>query len=125
MFDDGRAILDDIIKNKRLRPRAVAGFWPANSIGEDVEIYRDEDRADTIARFHFLRQQRHKREDQVCRSLADFVAPRDSGRIDYIGGFVVSAVSGSKENVTEYICDQHNSYKNINYFEIKIYKRYG
>ncbi|MDP7012025.1 MAG: methionine synthase [Verrucomicrobiota bacterium] len=93
LFDDGQQILDDIIAHKRLRPRAVAGFWPANSIGEDVEVYSDEDRADTIARFHFLRQQRQKREGQVCRSLADNVAPRDSGRIDYLGGFVVTAGS--------------------------------
>jgi len=91
LFDDGRAILDDIIKNKRLRPRAVAGFWPANSIGEDVEVYVDENRTRTISQFHFLRQQRHKREGQICRSLADYVAPKDCGRIDYIGGFVVSS----------------------------------
>jgi 5-methyltetrahydrofolate--homocysteine methyltransferase len=91
LFDDGQRMLEDIITHKRLRPRAVAGFWPANSIGEDVEVYSDENRAETIARFHFLRQQRRKREGQVCRSLADNVAPRDSGRIDYLGGFVVTA----------------------------------
>jgi 5-methyltetrahydrofolate--homocysteine methyltransferase len=93
IFDDGQRMLEDIIAHKRLRLRAVAGFWPANSIGEDVELYSDGNRVDTIARFHFLRQQRQKREDQVCLSLADNVAPRDSGRIDYFGGFVVTAGS--------------------------------
>ena len=93
LFDDGQQILEDLIAHKRLRPRAVAGFWPANSMGEDVEVYSDESRSDTIARFHFLRQQRRKRESQVCRSLADNVAPRAGGRIDYFGGFVVTAGS--------------------------------
>ena len=93
LFEDGQRMLKEIIVDKRLRPRAVAGFWPANSIGEDVEVYSDEDRSDTIARFHFLRQQRQKREGQVCWSLSDNVAPRDSGRIDYLGGFVVTAGS--------------------------------
>ncbi|MDG2214685.1 MAG: methionine synthase, partial [Verrucomicrobiota bacterium] len=93
LFDDGQRMLEDIIAHNRLRPRAVAGFWPANSIGEDVEAYSDEDRTETIARFHFLRQQRQKREGQVCWSLSDNVAPRDSGRIDYLGGFVVTAGS--------------------------------
>ena len=90
LFTDGKKMLEDIISNKRLTARAVAGFWPANSVGEDVEVYTDETRAEQIATFHFLRQQRQKKEGQICRSLSDYVAPRTSGRIDYFGGFAVT-----------------------------------
>jgi len=90
LFADGKKMLEDIISNKRLTARAVAGFWPANSVGEDVEVYTDETRAEQIATFHFLRQQRQKKEGQICRSLSDYVAPRTSGRIDYFGGFAVT-----------------------------------
>ena len=83
-------MLEDIITNKRFSARAVAGFWPANSVGEDVEVYTDETRAEQIAPFHFLRQQRQKKEGQLCRSLSDYVAPRPSDRIDYFGGFAVT-----------------------------------
>ena len=90
LFADGKKMLDDIITNKRFTACAVAGFWPANSVGEDVEVYADEARSNTLARFHFLRQQRLKREGQVCRSLADNVASRDSERIDFFGGFALT-----------------------------------
>ena len=90
LFADGKKMLEDIITNKRFTARAVAGFWPANSVGEDVEVYADEARSNALARFHFQRQQRLKREGQVCRSLADNVAPRDSGRIDFFGGFALT-----------------------------------
>jgi len=90
LFADGKKMLEDIISNKRLTARAVAGFWPANSVGEDVEVYTDETRAEQIATFHFLRQQRQKKEGQICRSLSDYVAPRNSGRIDCFGGFAVT-----------------------------------
>jgi len=91
LYDDGQELLDEIIASQRVQPKAVAAFWPANSVDDSVEIYADEERSETIAKFHFLRQQRHKRERQLCRSLADNVAPLESGRIDYMGGFVVSA----------------------------------
>ena len=90
LFSDGQRMLEDIIVNKRFIARAVAGFWSANSVGEDVEVYTDETRAEQIATFHFLRQQRQKKEGQICRSLSDYVAPRSSGRIDYFGGFAVT-----------------------------------
>jgi len=90
LFADGQRMLKDIIENKRFTARAVTGFWPANSVGEDVEIYTDETRAKHITTFHFLRQQRQKKEGQLCRSLSDYVAPRISDRIDYFGGFAVT-----------------------------------
>ena len=90
LFADGKKMLEDIIANNRFTSRAVAGFWPANSVGDDVEIYGDESRVEQITTFHFLRQQRQKKEGQICRCLSDNVAPKDSGRIDCFGGFAVT-----------------------------------
>jgi 5-methyltetrahydrofolate--homocysteine methyltransferase len=92
LYEDAQNILKDIIQNKRFRARAVTAFWPANSVGDDVEVYADDERTKSLATFHFLRQQRQKEgNNDPFFSLADFVAPKDSGRKDYIGGFVVSA----------------------------------
>jgi len=90
LFADGQKMLEDIIANRRFTARAAAGFWPANSVGEDVEVYADDTRSERLATFHFLRQQRQKKEGQLCRSLADNIAPKTSGRVDYFGGFVVT-----------------------------------
>jgi len=90
LFADGQKMLEDIIANQRFTARAVAGFWPANSVGDDVEVYADDTRTEQLVAFHFLRQQRLKREGQLCRSLADNIAPKASGRMDYFGGFVVT-----------------------------------
>ncbi len=90
LFDDAKKMLDTIVKEKKFRPRAVVGFFPANGDGDDIELYGDEDRGEVITRFHTLRQQ-SDRGKQPNHALADFVAPKDSGRIDYIGGFAVTA----------------------------------
>ena len=66
-------------------------FWPANRVGDDIELYADTVRSSVIGKFHMLRQQHKKTAGQSNHSLADFIAPRDSGRIDYIGGFAVTA----------------------------------
>ncbi|MCL4244041.1 MAG: methionine synthase, partial [Candidatus Dadabacteria bacterium] len=91
LFEDAERLLGQIAAEKRFGPRAVQGFWPANSVGDDVEVYADENRKEAVERFHFLRQQRSKGDNETYLSLADFVAPRDSGRADYIGGFAVTA----------------------------------
>ena len=90
LFNDARAMLDTIVKEKKFRARAVVGFFPANSVGDDIEVYRDEDRSEVLTTLHTLRQQ-SERGKQPNHALSDFVAPKDSGRIDYIGGFAVSA----------------------------------
>ncbi len=90
LFNDAQKLLKKIVLEKRFRPKAVVGFWPANSVGDDVEIYSDESRQQVSERFHFLRQQKDKGEGTYL-SLADFVAPKDSGVADHIGGFVVTA----------------------------------
>jgi len=90
LYDDARALLDDIIKNKRCRARGVLGIWPANSIGEDIELYDPATRA-PIGVCHCLRQQIKKPAGQPNYSLADFIAPKSSGLLDSFGGFAVTA----------------------------------
>ena len=94
LFADAKAMLQRIVDEKRFSPRAIIGFLPANAIGDSVEVYVDESRSKTLDIFHFLRQQMEKPVRQFNHCLADFLAPRDSGRIDYLGGFAVTAGSG-------------------------------
>ena len=91
IYDEAQRRLEDIIENDRIHLRAAYGFWPANRVGDDVEVYSDEDRSEQIATFHFLRQQMEKNNDSPHFCLADFVAPKESGRIDYVGAFAVTA----------------------------------
>lgn len=103
LFADAQDILKKIVDEKLLEARAVFGFWPANSINdEDVEVY-DLDSKARIATLHNLRQQVMKSKDQeVCFSLSDFIAPRDSGITDYIGAFAVTAGIGVDELAKKY-----------------------
>ncbi|MGE0104932.1 MAG: methionine synthase [Blastocatellales bacterium] len=112
LFDDARALLERIINDKALTARGVYGFWPANAVGDDIELYADESRSGLIATFHTLRQQAEKRTGQHNQALADFVAPRDSGRIDYIGAFAVTAGIGL-EALCEYFERDHDDYSSI------------
>lgn len=91
LFEDAQNLLNQIVKEKRFRPRAVLSFWPANSSGDDIEIYSDNSRKKAISKFHTLRQQKDKGKNETYLGLSDFVAPKESGREDYIGGFVVTA----------------------------------
>ncbi|MDX2187050.1 MAG: methionine synthase [Opitutaceae bacterium] len=91
---DALKLLEEIVSKKHYTAKAVMGFWPANSIGDDIEVYADESRSRVISRFHALRQQLEKPQDQSNHCLADYVAPKDSGRIDYVGGFTVTAGHG-------------------------------
>ncbi len=93
LFRDAQDMLEDIVNGKRFRARAALAFWPANAVGDDVEVYADESRSKVLSRFHFLRQQRKKTDEDVYYCLSDFVAPKASGRADYVGGFTVTAGS--------------------------------
>ncbi len=97
LFEDARALLDRIARERRFVAKAVIGFWPANAVGDDVEVYADEQRNQLLTTFHFLRQQLEKPPGQFNHSLADFVAPREGGRLDYLGGFAVTAGHGADE----------------------------
>jgi 5-methyltetrahydrofolate--homocysteine methyltransferase len=91
LFDDAQAMLRKIIEEKWFAPRAVIGFFPANAVGDDIRLYADEASETELATFFTLRQQLVKRDGKPNVALSDFVAPRESGRADYVGGFVVTA----------------------------------
>ncbi|MQW85744.1 methionine synthase [Sinorhizobium saheli] len=91
LFDDARAMVEKIVAEKWFAPKAVVGFWPAGSVGDDIRLFTDEARERELATFFTLRQQLAKRDGRANVALADFVAPSDSGRQDYVGGFVVTA----------------------------------
>ena len=94
LFEDARKMLTSIVAERWLRAAAVIGFWPANSLGDDILIFADERRSTPISRLHSLRQQLAKREGRPNLALADFVAPLASGVPDYIGAFAVTAGLG-------------------------------
>ncbi|MGQ4879847.1 methionine synthase [Billgrantia sp. LNSP4103-1] len=95
LFDDAQQMLRKLIDEKHVQARGVIGLWPANSVDDDViEVYADESRSEVIERLHHIRQQTTKNRDGVCYSLADFVAPRESGKPDWIGGFAVTTGHG-------------------------------
>jgi 5-methyltetrahydrofolate--homocysteine methyltransferase len=112
LFDDATRLLDRIVKEKLLAAHAVYGFFPANADGDDVVVWEDESRTRERLRFPMLRQQ-WEREGQTCfRSLADYVAPRDSGRADYLGAFAVTAGDGTDELVKRFEAE-HDDYNAI------------
>ncbi len=94
LFADAQAMLKQIVDERWFRARAAIGFWPANTIGDDIAVYADDTRAKKIATFHTLRQQLEKREGRRNVALSDFVAPKSTGIADYIGAFVVTAGIG-------------------------------
>ena len=91
LFEDAQAMLKKIIAEKWFAPRAVIGFWPANAVGDDIRLFTDENRSQELATFFTLRQQLTKRDGKANLALSDFVAPAESGKPDYVGGFVVTA----------------------------------
>jgi 5-methyltetrahydrofolate--homocysteine methyltransferase len=97
LHNDALAMLKKIVAERWLTARAVIGFFPANSMGDDIVLYRDESRRETLTVLHSLRQQMPKSNGRACLALADFVAPADSGVADYVGGFAVTAGIGEEE----------------------------
>jgi 5-methyltetrahydrofolate--homocysteine methyltransferase len=102
LFADAQAMLKKMIAEKWFRACAVVGFWPANSAGDDILTYADEKRGKPIATLHTLRQQRARREGRANVALADFIAPKNSGRADYIGAFAVTAGLGEETVVNRF-----------------------
>ena len=97
LHEDAKAMLHQIVDEKWFEARAVIGFWPANAVDhDDIEIFADEARGETAARLNTLRQQIARDGDRANAALADFVAPVESGRADYVGGFAVSAGFGEE-----------------------------
>ncbi len=112
LFDNATDLLLDIISKKKLTAKAIYGFWPAASDGDDVVLYTDESRSHELTRFHFLRQQWERKGQNDFRSLADYIAPIGSGREDYLGTFVVTTGHGADELAHEYE-KAHDDYNSI------------
>ena len=91
LFANAQELLQEIVQKKLLQAQAVYGFYPANSDGDDIILFADVSRAQELTRFHTLRQQKESQRGKPQMALADFVAPRSSGLVDYIGAFAVTA----------------------------------
>jgi 5-methyltetrahydrofolate--homocysteine methyltransferase len=97
LFEDAKIMLKRIVDERWFQAKAVLGFWPANSVGDDIHLYTGESRTETLAVMHTLRQQLSKRDGRANTAMSDFVAPKASGVADYIGGFVVTTGIGEDE----------------------------
>jgi len=112
LYKDAEELLGEIINNKLFNPSAIAGIWPANSVGDDVEVYSNAKRTKTLENIHFLRQQGKRKEDQVYYSLSDFIAPKSTKKIDFVGGFAVTA--GNKvESLSDKFKNDNDDYTSI------------
>jgi 5-methyltetrahydrofolate--homocysteine methyltransferase len=112
IFAESNVLLDQVIEKKLLTARAVYGLFAASAVGDDVELYTDDSRKGQLARLHFLRQQANKEGSEPCRSLADFVAPRETGLADHVGAFAVTSGIGLKELCAEFR-EHHDDYNAI------------
>jgi 5-methyltetrahydrofolate--homocysteine methyltransferase len=112
LFDDAQAMLARLIAGGRLHARAVYGFFPANAVGDDIEVYTDNARTGLRATFHCLRQQSDRGAGEPNLALADYLAPRDSGQLDWLGAFVVGAGFGADALAREHERD-HDDYSSI------------
>jgi 5-methyltetrahydrofolate--homocysteine methyltransferase len=103
LYEDAQAMLDRIVEEKWLRANGVIGLFPANQVdGDDIEVYTDESRRSVLTTLRQLRQQTQGRQNSPRKSLADFVAPKDTGLRDYVGAFAVTAGLGSAERVAAF-----------------------
>ena len=112
IFAEANAMLDSIVEEALITARGVYGFFPANAVGDDVELYTDESRTHVLERFHFLRQQSNREGKEPCRSLADFIAPKETGLPDYIGGFAVTSGIGLQDLCSRFKA-KHDDYSAI------------
>ena len=113
LFNDANKMLDDLIKENWISAKGIIGIWPANTINDDdIEIYTDETRTSVLHTQYGMRQQLKKTEGATNECVADFIAPKDSGLADYVGGFVVTAGLGIEKKLAEFEAD-HNDYNSI------------
>ena len=101
IFAEANSLLDSIIEKNLITARGVYGFFHANAVGDDVELYTDCKREKVLEQFHFLRQQANREGSEPCRSLSDFIAPKETGLRDHLGAFAVTTGIGLKE-----LCDR-------------------
>jgi 5-methyltetrahydrofolate--homocysteine methyltransferase len=112
LFQDAQRLLDRLIGEKLVGGKAVYGFFPAGSVGDDIELYTDDSRARVLTTIHTLRQQMDKPEDQPDYALSDFIAPTGSGRRDYLGAFALTTGLGVDEIARAFEAD-HDDYQAI------------
>lgn len=112
IFADGKALLETIIEKKLLTARGVYGLFPANAVGDDVELYTSDARDAVLDHFHFLRQQSNREGSEPCRSLSDFIAPKETSLPDHLGAFAVTSGIGLKE-LGDSFRAQHDDYNAI------------
>ncbi len=112
LLDDAKTLLRKIVEQRLFTANGVYGFFPANSVGDDIEVYRDESRTAVLTTLHTLRQQSEKPQGQRSFALADFVVPKESGRADYIGAFAVTTGIGVDLLCKEFERD-HDDYNSI------------
>jgi 5-methyltetrahydrofolate--homocysteine methyltransferase len=112
LFADAQKVLDEIVSKKLIQPKAIYGLFPANRLGDDVELYADESRSKVLTTFHFLRQQIDKGDGTPNWCLADFIAPKNPTSSDYLGAFAVTSGHGLDELVKQYKAD-HDDYNAI------------
>jgi 5-methyltetrahydrofolate--homocysteine methyltransferase len=105
LYDDGQDMLDRLVKEKWLTANGVIGLFPANAVGDDIEVYTDETRSEVRATLRNLRQQGEHREGIPNRSLGDFVAPKETGLEDFVGAFAVTAGLGSQDRIMQFKAD--------------------
>lgn len=112
LFDDAQRLLKNIVSQRLLTANAVYGFYAANSVGDDIELYTDDTRTKVLTTFHTLRQQAEKQPNEFNHALADFIAPKESGLKDYLGVFAVTAGEGTDELCKKFERD-HDDYSSI------------
>lgn len=112
VFEEAQDMLRELIDKKLLQANGVIGFWPANSVGDDIELYTDDSRTTLFTKIHTLRQQSEKAKDLPYYALSDFIAPKETGIADYWGGFAVTSGLGCDELVAEYV-KNHDDYNSI------------
>jgi 5-methyltetrahydrofolate--homocysteine methyltransferase len=112
LYNDSQAMLNRIEKEHMLQANAVFGIFPANSVGDDIEVYTDESRQDVLATFYHLREQQDKPGKKVFHCLSDYVAPKETKRFDHIGGFAVTAGVGIEKWLKQFEAD-HDDYSSI------------
>jgi 5-methyltetrahydrofolate--homocysteine methyltransferase len=105
LFDDAQVLLKRMVAEKWVTASGVVGFWPANTVGDDIAVYGDDTRKSQIATLHTLRQQiaRDPSRNRAHMALADFIAPKETGVADYVGGFAVTAGIGEEEAIERHI----------------------
>jgi len=102
LYKDANELMDEIIRDQKLQAKAVIGIFPANSIGDDVVVWQNEETKTELATFHFLRQQTKKRKGEPNNSLSDYIAPKTTGLTDYMGVFAVTAGIGIEDIISKY-----------------------